>query len=428
MLQKPNLSNIFCRIITWFDSPKSPHLGRIWILFWIYPVIVAVFVQFIALPYIFPEWHAGGGTLLQGDSTKMHFRAVNLAQDISDQGWHVWELKPGRGDMAPIGIAASIYTLTTPELWTLIPLNAAMHATAALLLLIIINQLLRDWRIAFVTVLPFWLYPSAMNWYTQIHKDGFAIAGIYLFLYGWIKLTQEKPIEKNYRRISLSIIWIVVGFILTWIMRRYLSIAMLSFCISIILFLVLGYWIGSLKNTNSRYIFLSIIFLSLFLAYKPSLPLTNKILSPIFYHRNYFVSKGGLSNYDETVRFETVGDILSYIPRATQIAVFAPFPELWFGQGNEPQTTIMRRVVGIEMVGIYISILGLPISIWRWWRKIEFWVPFTFSISMAVLYSLVVNNMGALYRYRYGFTMILVALGVSGWITLWQRWKKHREL
>ena len=428
MNQTPNSSNKIYRIIAWFGSPESPHLGRLWILFFIYPALMAVFVQFVALPYIFPDWHAGGGTLIQGDTTKMHYRAVNMANEIRDQGWSAWELRPGTGTMAPIGIAASIYAVTTPALWTLIPLNAALHATAALLLLLIANTFLRDWRMAFVAVLPFWLYPSAMNWYTQLHKDGFSIAGAYMFLYGWTLLVQKRAWTKSYRRIALALIWISLGSVLTWIVRPYMFKLMLGVSAAFMLAFTIVFGIRFLKKPR-KWHFALLVFAVLFaslIASQSSLPLIDEMATPFYNYRNYFVSKAGISNYDEDVLFESVGDIISYIPRATQIALVAPFPDIWFGQGNEAQTTIMRRVVGIEMVGIYISLVGMPIAIWRWRRKLEFWMAFIFSFSMAVLYSLVVANMGALYRYRYGFTMIIVALGIAGWFSLGkQRWK-HR--
>ena len=424
MYQGLNLSKYFSRVIAWFGPPESPNLGRLWILFWIYPALMAVFVQCIALPYIYPDWHAGGGLLIQGDSQDMHSMAVDMANEIRDRGWSAWELGPGQYRYSPVGIAAFVYALTTPALWTLIPLNAALHATAALLLLIILREFLFDWRLAFVAVLPFWLYPSAMNWYAQIHKDGFAIAGIYLFLYGWTLLVQKRTWHKPYHRMVMAVIWITIGILMVNIVRPYLFELMLGICAAFALVSVSVIVVRFLKRMPKWFFALLgiavIVALLLASSFFPSkIDAIGRIISN---QRNHYVSTyGGNSALDESVRFESVMDIINYLPRATQIALFAPFPKMWFGQGNEPQTTVMRRLVGIEMIGVYLSMLGLPFAIWRWRKNLPFWIALTFAVGMAVLWSLVVNNMGALYRYRHGFTMIIMSLGLAGGFAFWER-------
>ena len=44
---------------------------------------------------------------------------------------------------------------------------------------------------------------------------------------------------------------------------------------------------------------------------------------------------------------------------------------------------------------------------------------------MTIVYGLVVCNVGSLYRMRYGYITILVALGIAGFITLVERLKKR---
>ena len=76
-------------------------------------------------------------------------------------GWDEWMLRPQ--GQAPAGIAAAIYTLTVTEPWTVIPLNAAVHATAAVVLIGIIQRLTSRWQYAMLATLPFILYPSAID-------------------------------------------------------------------------------------------------------------------------------------------------------------------------------------------------------------------------------------------------------------------------
>ena len=82
----------------------------------------------------------------------------------------------------------------------------------------------------------------------------------------------------------------------------------------------------------------------------------------------------------------------------------------------------MRRVSAAEMIGVYAALILLPFSLWRWRRKPETWVLTLFCAGMMVTYGLVIANVGSLYRVRYGFLMTLVALGIAGGLSAYQRW------
>ena len=55
---------------------------------------------------------------------------------------------------------------------------------------------------------------------------------------------------------------------------------------------------------------------------------------------------------------------------------------------------------------------------WRWRRRAELWIVVLPCLAMLTLYSLAVPNLGALHRFRYGFLMTLVGLGVAGGLEL----------
>jgi putative peptidoglycan lipid II flippase len=390
-------------------------------------------VQLIILPYIYPEWHDGGGVLIQGDSQAYHWTAVEIAEEISDQGWSVWKywLREIHG-FVPSYFAAAIYAVTTPELWTLIPINAALHATATLLLFLIIKNLLRDWRMAIMTVLPFWLFPSAMNWYTQIHKDGISIFGTYLFLYACVILARNQSWKASSRRFVLEAVWLfALGAGLVWVVRPFLLNIILGIATFWgIVLIVLFCCQGSLLAPIWRLAFLLLIILIIVIvAIEPGIPLVDKGIGMLQNQRNKFtdgVYGEALSAIDINVKFECLEDVIRYLPRATQIAFLSPFPNFWLGQGSLPQTSYMRRVVALEMIVVYFSLLGLPWAIWHWRRSPEFWIVFLFSSGLLIVYSLVVANIGTLYRYRYGFAMVIVALGIAGWFSIWE-WRRERS-
>src|SRR5262245_7231906 len=104
----------------------------LWVAAFLYATLTAALVQTVVLPRFTPQWHAGHGLLAGLDSTEFHERAVDAAEAIRREGWMVWTLRP-RGQL-PVGILSALYALTVPEPWVLIPVNAVLHATAAVVL------------------------------------------------------------------------------------------------------------------------------------------------------------------------------------------------------------------------------------------------------------------------------------------------------
>jgi hypothetical protein len=131
------------------------------------------------------------------------------------------------------------------------------------------------------------------------------------------------------------------------------------------------------------------------------------------YHIYY---RESLSNMDPEVGLYRATDVLRYLPRALQISLLAPFPSDWVDAGSLAWTTTARRLVAVEMLGVYPALLGLAVSLWRWRRRVDLWVVVLPCLAVLAIYGLVVPNLGALHRFRYGFLMTLVGLGVVGGI------------
>ena len=107
------------------------------------------------------------------------------------------------------------------EPWTLIRVNAALHAMATLLLLRLITYFVPDSRRAIWAVLPFLLYPSAMAWYAQIHKDGYFATGTYLVLYGWVLLARSRVVQEGVVMSLRPVLWITLGGAFIWLIRPH---------------------------------------------------------------------------------------------------------------------------------------------------------------------------------------------------------------
>lgn len=440
-------------------APNTPH-RRIWLAFFVYAALMALFVQLILLPHIFPAWHAGDGMLAGGDWSWFHHIAVDLAQKIDGQGWTAWELRPQA--QAPAGIAAAIYALTTPKPWTVIPINAALHATAGVILLQIIMYFLPNWRLALVTISPLVLYPSAMIWYTQIHKDGYSIAGFLAFTLGWIQMARMESWKSGWWPPVRAILWILVGAGLVWVVRPYSVQIMQALTVVLALGLTFTFLVRTVRQRTSwrQAIVMLILVWAIVVGITPltkgglyrefvegtsgviespqtSLSWSTSAWLPTFLEDEFFTladSRYGYttgypdakSNIDIHIVFHNATDVVAYLPRATQIVFLAPFPTQWFGQGSYPANTMMRRISALEMIGIYITLPFLLYGIWRWRRRIEIWVIITLCTGMMLVYGLVVANVGTLYRMRYGYMMTLVALGVAAGLALWQDVRQKR--
>ena len=119
------------------------------------------------------------------------------------------------------------------------------------------------------------------------------------------------------------------------------------------------------------------------------------------------------SSVDESVQFESWGDIVRYFPRAIAIGFFAPFPNMWFAGGGQVGN-FGRRLSGIEMILTYVIELFTIAGIWSQRRQPVAWLlAFTVAAGLTGL-GLTVLNIGSLYRFRYPFWMLMVVLGAGG--------------
>lgn len=208
---------------------------KLWCIFFLYTCIISAFIQLLLLPYFLPFWHAGGGLLNTSfDSICFHRIAVDLADNIHKHGWSAWKLRPF--DQTPAGIASIFYFLIAPKLWTIIPLNAALHASAALLLVKIIELLLKNQTKSVVCAMPFLIFPSSLQWVSQLHKDGYTILGITFILYSIIILTSL--INTGYKRRN----WVISRFAVFSIAGIYLILPVRPFILTILLPLIIMFF------------------------------------------------------------------------------------------------------------------------------------------------------------------------------------------
>jgi len=122
----------------------------------------------------------------------------------------------------------------------------------------------------------------------------------------------------------------------------------------------------------------------------------------------------GRSTIDQDVMPASLPEVAAYLPRLMVVAFLAPFPAQWFEDGAFASTTLMRRAVGVEMLLTYVALVGLALNVWRWRARLELWFVLAYGGVTTLIWAYIVPNIGSLHRARFGFLMVLVALGIAG--------------
>lgn len=145
----------------------------------------------------------------------------------------------------------------------------------------------------------------------------------------------------------------------------------------------------------------------------------------IAWTRYLFVNYPGTSsNIDEEVRLESWGEVIRYLPRAAEIGLLAPFPRMWFAAGAQVGR-LGRMLSGVEMLMIYILLMLVLWSLWKKHDQLAIWFLVTIAALSLIVLGLVTANVGALYRMRYPFWILLIIVGVDGALRLLHRRTIH---
>jgi hypothetical protein len=432
------------------------------VLFW--TLAVGCVLQLLILPQL-PELHAGNGLLRGGDWVWFHETATDLAIQIRQTGWHVLTLRPR--DNMPIAFAAVFYALT--DMYSplvVLPVNALLYATSLTIIFKIFSRI--GPRVAIFAVAPLVFFPSTVTLYGQIHKDVVSIFGIVLLL----NVLTELCCKRQFTLVGQSLMWMMSAFSLLtiWAARPYLvQVSVFAAGVGLVALLTFFFkkrsvsWGCTLVGVLTVFVF-SLNVLSYKAPYrqldvvatssnksvsfeqenkfKPAdmeldaktkagevskdiglricaafdIPVLMKYVAYIDFTRKGFNDSLGGTSIDTNIRFRSVCELLAYVPRALQIGLFAPFPEIWFSEGISPGGRVMRSISAVEMMISYILFLGVCLgSVLCKRNKAIFYVLLIVTMVMILINSLVVTNIGSLYRLRYISWQVINGLGVIGW-------------
>ncbi len=454
------------KITSTLDFLSRPR--NLWGVIFFYTLVSGLFVQLVLLPFIAPSWHKSHGLIRDMDGIKFHSRAVEVSNAIKTDGWGSWQLMPD--GLVVSGVAAVFYTLIYPEPWAMLPLNSALNASAGLAFFFLLSFFIADKRRNLIATLPFIFFPSAFLWNTQLNNEFFVIPGIIFILLGWVMLINLHPNELGQKTSDWMGVVMMIGLagLLILLARSQALIVAFAVIISAAIGINLYWLVQTLRkkiSLQSFFAHLFVIWLAC-LAMYPGPVLAERYLHSIqpkveddpakqsqvdpeqlvwettpwlpsaleqqikqmIKKRMLFVTTssdaGSMLDVDVSIRSAT--DVIQYIPRALQIGLLSPFPNLWFEQAgvtdnpwltDNPSRTFMRLESALETVFSYLCLLGLPILVWKQRRQPALFLVLAICLTLIMVYAISLPNQGALYRLRYPQFMTLVCLGLAGWMS-----------
>lgn len=440
-----------------------PSPTVLFLLFFSFTTAAALIFQNLLLPMMDSVHHGRG--LIRGDSVYFHDMAVQLAHRIRTEGWSAWQMYPAHGAKGNVSLLAALYVLFGDNPSLMVPFNAALHALTGVLLFVLGGVLWpgRVGKLAgIIAAILFVVFPSSLNWYGQIHKDGFAIAGSMLIVLAWVRLDTE---TLNRRSLAYVVSLTVAGIFLTIFVRPYsLKIIILA----AILMVAIGALINRHKWNRDAFsrCLLKLLIIALLgagIALAPKVNFDSDTLYVKWESKNV-VSESNrerlgeaadiilswewrrsdwipawVEGYAETLGRSRIGlvtqglvqeagslydiktmpnsatEIVAYLPRGLQISLFAPFPSTWF-----EKLSATRLVAVGEMLVWYLVAPGVLLALWYRRRSTGLWSVLVFSLVIMTIYGVTLANIGTLYRMRYLQLFLLLLIGLMGWIRFFE--------
>lgn len=422
---------------------------NLWVFFFFYSLICGIIFFEFVIPSI-SSLHAPGSSLTP-DSTYFNDVAIKLANDINLHGWTSWKLYPAIAASGQSSYLAILYVFFGAHPLYAVVFNAFFHAFSGVLIYLIILEILGVKNFskyaAILSASLFIVFPSAMTWVGQIHKEACLSTGILLSLWGIMKILSYKP----GRHIAISIFSsLILSLILIGSMKPYvLQILAVIILIIIILQCIKIILSNLLSGGVLCAYFLSIIFIFM-LINRDSDSDSGWLSGEVFIQHNYSwkrsdylpeffdrkiqaiaasrvaaISSGLAVNANSMIDIEikpaNAIETFKYIPRALQVSLLAPFPNSWFKSSN-----IVSFVSAMEMIIFYITFFGLlffiPLRIFNY----KILLCLIFACLPLIIFGISSPNIGTLYRIRYTFEMILLMLGICGWAIMINKLKLGR--
>lgn len=401
---------------------------------------------------------------LGGDPQYYHSLALALAEKIKHLGIAEWELRPeGQG---PAGVVSLIYVFTASQV-SIVALNSFLHSIATCGLYL----LLREWfstKVTAISSLPFALSLYQIHWFSQVNKDSYVACGVVLVFLGVSLLAKCLFYARQGIGAFPAFFLVIVGALLISIARPFvvaiLQYGLIMLCGAAFVFLLLNR--NSVEHRKNLSIFAISVGVVASLSFLTNGAASDRTISEFSAaDRGYRLA--GLQHYpaarecftdtleswreekylprsidakikalfsqrclyfmqlydsnaatrasvlDSDIRPFSAREGLLYLPRAIAMGVFSPFPSNWF-DNKDDRHSVFYSMASMEALILYLALPGFLIWIAMCCRDKLVLIPVALGMWVMLIYGIGVPYIGALYRYRYPFWMIIMSISIAG--------------
>lgn len=414
---------------------------------------------------ILPRFYLSSDGHLAGDPSYYHELASKAAFIMRQQSLSFFQIHlQGQG---PAGIASIAYLIWDSP-YAVVLINAFLHALSCCILFMILN-LWFSCKISVIAIIPFFISPGMMFWFSQINKDSFAVAGSFLYILGLLWLYFPSGTRSQTKTDLLSTFLMVFGSLLIWFVRPYLNGIFILVAILFLIFsfarryrsergrdllrlvpiglIVLGWTSVLTKGAASDQTIDSFFSLN----GKSTIPRSGAIFSRCLYNVHNWQpltllpqsinqsvrtlmgqrclifysleSQTNLNSLNSIYDVDTLPsgtlEALGYFPRAAILGSLAPWPNRWLYVFEKNQS-FFYTITPIEAAGVY---LGIFCTLW-WILVSKMWGILSIlgtSFTFMSVYGFCTPFLGALYRYRYTWWMLLLSVGLASGLSLLSR-------
>ena len=383
--------------------------------------------------HVYPN---GIGKSFAIDTVNYQAQCIELARILRAEGvvaWATW----------PTQLHLRLYSLPLVPLsrWidfnilVIEPVNLFCYL-AILAMVFKIGRRLFDDRSGLIAAGVVALWPSLLLHTTQLLREPLLITAFLLFIWSVVELLEgELRLSRVLRFGGLSI----VAVILIRIVRQPLWYLIVAAAGTAIVLLAIRAWREKFINRGAILFALLLIAVVIvtprFQTYFTNqqelradrsithdevqkMPLVQQIATSRRGFNFYYDDEGNerpaldASLIDPDVEVRSLGDVIRLVPRAIEVGLFAPFPNMWFRYGR--QVGSGRLLAAVETLLIYVFEFLALFGFWQARRHLSAWFIAVFIAMGVVSLGLAVNNVGALYRLRYPFWILLVIIGTGG--------------
>ena len=411
----------------------------------IFHVLLTASVFFIGRAQILPNFFdTNGFGTFASDSHEYLGEVKDLVEILRDEGVADWLQQPAlRWHNKPMSLSFAImaplfgFNILSAELY-----NLACYLVILFLLFTLGSEIFND-EAGIIAAVVVSLWPSFLLHTTQLLNDGLFIAGflaLVLISARWL-YRKHHPVSALIYAAAAVLIVKILGLIRPGWPIVFMTIVMLS---------VLGLFIQMrIKRRNIRWnligsmlmlgaaVLITFPNIAVFaISYLPSSTAPEELLTSQDDSVNLWASLSQVadsasqiigamrqrfvnmfpysgSKVDAQYRISNMKDLVCYLPRAAEIGFFAPFPNMWMRQGEKLGLSA-RLLSGVETLVMYLIYFLAALGIWRVRRSVSVWYLVSVMILGVTSLGLIVVVIGALYRMRYVYWMLMILLGAGG--------------